>query len=388
METPELFDRIATHYDFWSNLISAAGIRAWHRFALDAMRIKLGDSILDVGSGTGTNTLLMADRAGKEGRVVGLDPSSAMIEEARTRETHGIPISWVLGQAEHLPFSDAEFDVVSAQFSLRNMEDWSLAMKEMVRVLKPNGRLVVLDVVQPLTTLGALAWNGLKMVTSRLHRPELSPYQWLGVSIDHAPTAEEVRISFREQGLCPVDTHHWLGDLVVVMAGQKCDPDDGIGLSPTTASTLLWAVDGSITARAAADWINVFLAIQSAVDIVTVIPPTATNDDVRAQDAHVWRGHAMEAARRLTPNAYQVRLYVLAGQPGPIIVRTAETVRATLIVVGEKGGSNRRNNWVGSVAQHVVQHAPCPVLVVPTSVVGEGVGGGGASHTKEGPMDP
>nr|WP_243239843.1 class I SAM-dependent methyltransferase [Sulfobacillus harzensis] len=371
-----MFNRIATHYDFWSNLISAEGIRAWHHFALDAMRIEPGNAVLDVGCGTGTNTLAMAERAGSQGRVVGLDPSAAMIDAGRARIVgdHAAPISWVIGQGEHLPFSDGQFDAVSAQFSMRNMEDWSLALQEMVRVLKPNGRLLVLDVVQPLTTLGALAWNGLKMVTSRLTSPGLSPYQWLGISIDHAPTTEELRVAFQQQGLGNIQFHHWLGDLVVAMVGHKPVRNLERGPAEAKTPTLLWAVDGSITARAASEWINLFLQRQSDVEIVTVMPPTGASQGVAAADAHIWRGHAMDAATRLTPDQFRVRLHVVSGQPGPTIIRVARTVHATLIVVGEKGGSERRNQWVGSVARHVLQNAPCPVLIVPTTALGDGVG--------------
>lgn len=385
VETAELFNRIASHYDFWSNLLSVEGMRAGHHFSLDAMCIQPGDAVLDVGCAVGMNTLAMAERAGKQGCVVGIDPPWEMMHtgQARSAGAHAAPISWVLGQGEHLPFSAGEFDAVSTQFSLRNREDWPQALREMVRVLKPEGRLVVLDVVQLLTTLGVLAWTGLKSAVARLNNPALSSYQWRGLSIDHAPTTEELRFSFLRQDLANVWFHHWLGDLVVTMVGQKqprtAEPDRGEAQSPT----LLWAVDGSTTARAAADWINVFLPVQSRVEIVTAMPATGASRAVPATDAHIWHGRAIDAdaAACLMPGRFQVHLHVVGGEPGPTIVRLARKAHAGLIVAGGKGGSMRRDQWVGSVSRHVLDHAPCPVLIVPTAVLGNAMGQFAAKRT-------
>ncbi len=375
METPELFNRIARQYDFWSNLISAEGIRAWHHVALEAMRIEPGNSVLDVGCGTGTNTLAMAVRAGSQGQVVGLDPSAAMLDVGRARivPDQAAPIAWVMGHGENLPFADGQFDAVSAQFSLRNMENWPLGLTEMVRVLKPHGRLLVLDVVQPLTTGGALAWTGLKRVTARLTSPETSAYQWLGISIDHAPTPQELKVAFHQHGLDQIQMHRWLGDLVVAIAGHKPVQPVERDSAGVKRRTLLWAVDGSITARGASEWINLFVQRYSDVEIVTVMPPTGASQSVAAADAQAWRGHALDAAACLTPDHFRVRIHVVPGQPGPTIVRIARNVHAAVIVVGEKGGSKCRNQWVRSVARYVLQNAPCPVLIVPTTVLGEGV---------------
>jgi demethylmenaquinone methyltransferase/2-methoxy-6-polyprenyl-1,4-benzoquinol methylase len=126
LETPQLFDEIATHYERWSNFLSAEGIRAWHHFAVERLAMQTGQTILDVGCGTGAITTRLAAKTGPTGHVTGLDPSRSMLNKARQRPRHpnDAPIQWVEGRGEALPFADAQFDRVTAQFSLRNMEDW------------------------------------------------------------------------------------------------------------------------------------------------------------------------------------------------------------------------------------------------------------------------
>jgi demethylmenaquinone methyltransferase/2-methoxy-6-polyprenyl-1,4-benzoquinol methylase len=369
METSDLFNQIASHYDHWSNLLSGEGIRAWHHFAIDQLNIQAGNAVLDVGCGTGTITNLMALKAGPTGHVTGLDPSSAMLQEARLQPMHeqSAPINWVQGQGEHLPFADGQFDCVTAQFSMRNMEDWVQGLREMARVLKPSGRLVILEVVQPTSSLGSLAWNGLKAVTQRLTGNTVKAYQWLGLSVEHAPTRDEFAFEARRTGISDVKIHHWLGDLVMVLSGQK---ESGAEISVAVDTPrVLWAVDGSVTALNAAAWINQVVAPGCAVDIVTVIPPVSVAPEVANNDARVWRRHAHRAQATLTPGRFSVSVNVLNGQPGPELLRFARDHEVGLLIVGNKGRSTRADKMVGSVARYVAAHANCPVLMVPTEVL-------------------
>ncbi|MCY0898016.1 MAG: class I SAM-dependent methyltransferase [Firmicutes bacterium] len=161
-DTPDLFNQIAQHYDWWSTVLSADGIHAWHQAAIQWMELQPGQRVLDVGCGTGQVTREIAVAVGPQGQVIGLDPAHAMLAQARRLPlpAQAAPITWVKGQAEALPFNDQEFDCVTAQFSLRNAQDWQAALGELWRVTKPGGRLVILDVVQLLTTWGAVAWRG------------------------------------------------------------------------------------------------------------------------------------------------------------------------------------------------------------------------------------
>ncbi len=365
METSDLFNRIAGHYDRWSNLLSAEGIRVWRHFAVEELAIGRGHSVLDVGCGTGTATLLMAAKAGPNSLVAGLDISKDMLAQAASRALHaGWPnIRWTCGQAEHLPFADNGFDRVTAQFSLRNTDNWMESLGEMVRVLKPGGRLVLLDVVQPATSMGSLAWNGLKTVTQHLGRDSLKPYQWLGLSVEHAPTSGELVFEAGQIGLKDVKVHHWLGDLVMVLRGEKADnvpkPSHRDGVS------VIWAVDGSLTSLQAAAWINTAVAPQSIVDIVAVVPTASVAPEVADNDAKAWRRHVRVAEAQLVPERFLVRTHVLQGAPGPQLLRFARHQHTGVIIVGSKGRSARADKWVGSVARYVAENSVCPVLMIP-----------------------
>lgn len=234
----------------------------------------------------------------------------------------------------------------------------------MMRVLKPNGRLVVLDVVQPISSLGSLAGSVLKTATQRLGGGDgLAPYQWLGLSIEHAPTRDEICFEARRMGLVDIAVHHWLGDLVMVLSGVK--QDAARASTPATQPRIVWAVDGSVTALSCADWINRVAAPGSLVDIVTVIPTAAAAPEVLANDARAWRRHAQRAYEHLTPGRFVVTITVLNGDPGTEIVRFCQQQATHLLVVGDKGRSSRAAHWIGSVARHVAEHAHCPAILLP-----------------------
>ncbi len=365
METPELFNQIASHYEQWSNVLSGEGIRAWHHFAVEQLDIRPGESVLDVGCGTGVATRMLAERAGSLGQVTGLDPSKAMLAEAR-RHVQFPPVAWVEGEGEHLPFPNEHFDAVTAQFSLRNMRDWSAALREMVRVLKPGGRLVLLDIVQPMSTLGSVAWNGLKAVTQHLTGSHVKAYQWLGMSVEHAPTRLELLTEASRLGIDAVTAHGWLGDLVVAVSGKKGDPTARAQLSPLS---VMWAVDGSATALGVAEGLNRMLAPGCPIHIVSVVPGATADPELQETDERTWRQHAEAAKRRLLPGRFQVSVTLLHGDPGPTLVRYQIEQQVALCVVGQKGRSRRADHYAGSVARYLSDHATCAVLMVPTGLL-------------------
>lgn len=367
-KTPELFNEIATNYEKWSNLLSAEGIRAWHRFAVDTMHLMPGIRVLDVGCGTGIATRLMAQRVGVHGEVTGLDPARTMLTQAMHTDTRddSAPIQWVVGRGEQLPFDDASFDRVTAQFSLRNMEDWTQGIREMVRVLKDQGQLTILEMVQPTTTMGILARRGLNNLTETLGHLVPTPYQWLGLSLRHAPTTDELRSEVKRVGLASIATHHWLGDLVVVLNGVK----EGLvsaGADCAGKQVVVWAVDGSVTSLHASRWINQCVDSVTQVHIVSVIPPTHRGDRIRETDRLFWVQQQNKANALLTPGRYHVETHLLEGSPGPQVVRFAQDIRANLVVIGTKHRHPGTDHWVGgSVTQYVFAHAERPVLIIPT----------------------
>lgn len=223
----DLFDSIAPGYARWSEILSVGGINAWHHAAVRALEIEAGQAILDVGCGPGWVTRQIAARVGPGGHVVGLDPSPSMLRlAAREPSAH---VQWVRGRGEHLPFADRTFDGVTAQFSLRNMGSWRDGIKEMVRVTRPGGKVVILDLVQPVSTRGMMAARALGVGTWALAESGWPGYRWLARSVKRAPTVEEVETLLAAQGVSLVIQHRWLGDLVLLVAAERLGRASGGG---------------------------------------------------------------------------------------------------------------------------------------------------------------
>src|SRR5712692_5938759 len=141
-----MFDRIARTYDLVNTVLSAGTDGGWRRRAARLTQLNAGGSALDIACGSGKLTALLARIAGPEGRVVGLDFSTQMREVARV----GHPgLEFLEGDALNLPFEDASFDASTIAFGLRNLADPVRGLREMLRVVKPGGRAVVLEFVKP-----------------------------------------------------------------------------------------------------------------------------------------------------------------------------------------------------------------------------------------------
>jgi len=147
----QLFTRIAPRYD-WFNRLSSCGLdQRWRRQALARGRVEPGMRLLDVCTGTGDLALLAARRQQGRGEVVGMDLNEPMLHRAvrkQSRSNFG-GLQWLKGDALALPFSDGSFDRVAIGFSTRNLGDLSQGLREMVRVLKPGGQLIVLETGRP-----------------------------------------------------------------------------------------------------------------------------------------------------------------------------------------------------------------------------------------------
>lgn len=141
-----MFDRIARRYDLVNTVLSAGTDGGWRRRAARLTNLKAGGSALDVACGSGKLTAQLARIAGRSGRVVGLDFSPQMLEVARA-EYPGV--EFLDGDALNLPFEDASFDASTIAFGLRNLADPVRGLRELIRVVKPGGRAVVLEFVRP-----------------------------------------------------------------------------------------------------------------------------------------------------------------------------------------------------------------------------------------------
>jgi len=141
-----VFDSVASKYDTMNDLMSLGLHRVWKAYTAMVANVKPGHKVLDIAGGTGDMAMAFADKVGVRGQVVHTDINLAMLKQGRDRLTDkGILLPTMVCDAEHLPFADAHFDVVCVAFGLRNMTHKDRALKEMARVLKPGGKLLVLE---------------------------------------------------------------------------------------------------------------------------------------------------------------------------------------------------------------------------------------------------
>jgi demethylmenaquinone methyltransferase/2-methoxy-6-polyprenyl-1,4-benzoquinol methylase len=145
-----MFDRIAGVYDLMNTAMTAGLHHRWRERTADRTALSPGDSALDVCCGTGDLALELVRRVGPDGRVVGCDFSERMLELARTKGGRaGAEVRFEWADALELPYADGEFDAVTVGFGVRNLADLDRGLREMARVLKPGGRLAILEITQP-----------------------------------------------------------------------------------------------------------------------------------------------------------------------------------------------------------------------------------------------
>jgi len=204
----ELFDNIAERYDLTNRLISLGLDRLWRRKACEEVLKSLEVrerllKILDVACGTGDMMLCMRKRLEKRnlsGEFYGLDCSEEMLRIARRK----VPFAKLsVGTAEDMPYLDGSFDIVSVAFGLRNFSDREKAIEELHRVLKPGGRLVILEFSKNPSLLGKMAWLYTRTVVpiiGKLTTGNGKAYEHLVNSIDAFPSPEELRNEFEERG--------------------------------------------------------------------------------------------------------------------------------------------------------------------------------------------
>jgi demethylmenaquinone methyltransferase/2-methoxy-6-polyprenyl-1,4-benzoquinol methylase len=152
-----MFSSIATRYDVTNEVLSFGIHRLWRRAAVRYSGAKQGDSVLDCATGTGDLALVFKRTVGASGRVVGTDFCPEMLQSAPAKaQKEGLPVEFQVADAMALPFADATFDVASIAFGIRNVDDPVKCLKEMARVVKPGGRVVVLEFGQPTGAFGGL----------------------------------------------------------------------------------------------------------------------------------------------------------------------------------------------------------------------------------------
>ncbi|WP_332775100.1 bifunctional demethylmenaquinone methyltransferase/2-methoxy-6-polyprenyl-1,4-benzoquinol methylase UbiE [Polaromonas sp.] len=221
-----VFDSVAPKYDVMNDLMSLGMHRAWKAYTVLVANVKEGDQVLDIAGGTGDLALAFAPKVGSTGRVVHTDINEAMLREGRNRLLDaGVALPTLVCDAEYLPFPDASFDVVSVAFGLRNMTHKDGALKEMNRVLKPGGKLLVLEfskVAKPLEKI--YDWYSFKVLPrlGKLVANDDASYQYLAESIRMHPGQEELKAMMHKGGFGHVDYHNLTGGVVALHVGIKC----------------------------------------------------------------------------------------------------------------------------------------------------------------------
>jgi demethylmenaquinone methyltransferase/2-methoxy-6-polyprenyl-1,4-benzoquinol methylase len=221
-----VFDSVASKYDVMNDLMSVGLHRLWKRYTVMVADLREGSQVLDIAGGTGDLAMAFAQKVGKTGRVVHTDINEAMLRTGRDRL---LDQGWVLPtlvcDAEKLPFPDNHFDVVSVAFGLRNMTHKDVALKEMCRVLKPQGKLLVLEfskVAKPLAK--AYDWYSFNILPKlgQMIAGDASSYQYLAESIRMHPGQEELKSLMKQSGFGHVDFHNMSAGVVALHVGIKC----------------------------------------------------------------------------------------------------------------------------------------------------------------------
>ena len=221
-----VFDSVAPKYDLMNDLMSAGLHRAWKAYTVLVANVKEGQQVLDIAGGTGDLALAFAPKVGSSGRVVHTDINEAMLREGRNRLIDaGVNLPTLVCDAEHLPFPDSHFDLVTVAFGLRNMTHKDAALREMNRVLKPGGKLLVLEfskVAKPLEKI--YDWYSFKVLPKlgKLVANDDASYQYLAESIRMHPDQQELKELMRNTGFGHVDYHNMSGGMVALHVGIKC----------------------------------------------------------------------------------------------------------------------------------------------------------------------
>jgi demethylmenaquinone methyltransferase/2-methoxy-6-polyprenyl-1,4-benzoquinol methylase len=221
-----VFDSVAPKYDVMNDLMSAGLHRVWKRYTIMAANPQPGDLVLDIAGGTGDLALAFAHKVGPSGRVVHTDINEAMLREGRDRLLDmGVALPSSVCDAEQLPFASGAFDFVSVAFGLRNMTHKDRALAEMHRVLKPGGKVLVLEftrVAEPLQkTYDWYSFNVLPRL-GQLVAGDSESYRYLAESIRMHPDQETLRQLMKTAGFGHVDVHNLSAGVVALHLGIKC----------------------------------------------------------------------------------------------------------------------------------------------------------------------
>lgn len=223
-----VFDSVASKYDIMNDVMSFGIHRIWKKIAMQHTGLKPGDQALDVAGGTGDLTMQMSRQVGPTGKVIISDINASMLEEGRKRlldKGYGGNIEFVEANAENLPFADNSFDCIAIAFGLRNVTHQDKALQSMYRVLKPGGRLLILEFSKPATPLlgkvyDLYSFSILPKMGKVIANDEKS-YRYLAESIRMHPDQETLKQMMQQAGFERCTYHNMTGGIVALHKGFK-----------------------------------------------------------------------------------------------------------------------------------------------------------------------
>ncbi|MSW83275.1 MAG: bifunctional demethylmenaquinone methyltransferase/2-methoxy-6-polyprenyl-1,4-benzoquinol methylase UbiE [Actinobacteria bacterium] len=226
LEEPQvraMFDRISGVYDRMNSVMTAGLHHHWRRRAADIAQVRAGDSVLDVATGTGDLAIELARRVGPSGSVIGSDFSEEMLSHARVKDP---ALTWEWANALELPYESDRFDAVTVGFGARNFSDLDRGLTEMVRVARPGGRVVILEITTPtrppLSTFYGTWFDRIVPLIGRV-AGDSDAYTYLPASVKRFPGAPQLAQRLDEAGLVDVSYLLTAGGIIAIHSGRKPD---------------------------------------------------------------------------------------------------------------------------------------------------------------------
>ncbi|WP_159657408.1 bifunctional demethylmenaquinone methyltransferase/2-methoxy-6-polyprenyl-1,4-benzoquinol methylase UbiE [Vibrio atypicus] len=224
----EVFHSVAAKYDIMNDLMSGGVHRLWKRFTIDCSGVRPGHRVLDLGGGTGDLTAKFSRIVGEKGHVILADINNSMLNVGRDKlRDNGVVgnVHYVQANAEELPFPDDYFDAITISFCLRNVTDKDKALRSMYRVLKPGGRLLVLEfskpILDPLSKIYDAYSFHLLPKMGELVANDAESYRYLAESIRMHPDQETLKGMMDEAGFDQTGYYNLTGGIVALHRGYK-----------------------------------------------------------------------------------------------------------------------------------------------------------------------
>tara|TARA_R110002072_G_scaffold4650_2_gene32204 strand:+ start:57086 stop:57874 length:789 start_codon:yes stop_codon:yes gene_type:complete len=224
----DVFHSVASKYDIMNDLMSMGVHRIWKRLTIESSGVRPGYKVLDIAGGTGDLTMQFSKRVGEQGQVILADINSSMLNVGRDRlidQGYGSNIQFVQANAEILPFPDNYFNCVSIAFGLRNVTDKDKAIRSMLRVLKPGGRLLILEFSKPDNELLSKVYDKYSFTAlpliGKLITNDSESYKYLAESIRMHPNQETLKGMMESAGFVNCRFQNMTGGIVALHTGIK-----------------------------------------------------------------------------------------------------------------------------------------------------------------------